>query len=446
RTLFQVMSTGHTTYTTFHADNVGEVLKRFTTEPINVSKTLFTALDLVSVQSQTRVRGQKVRRNRSITEINRYDPENDEINVNDVFQWEPEDDTYRQTADSSTLQDIKFDRGWTQQELDAELQERRVLLAYLIKEGLNEYAQVAATAQAYINDPETILTLVANDQLPAALEDLRGMESVLIDVDPKKEEMVPRPDPTEQVLDEAEAILEEARSEGGVLAEYEGKTTESLAMALSPEAAEQDVVADARDLDAADLEAAIERVTDTDLESAVERVADVEPAEPTERVPDDLDPAVERVEDSTDDHDDGFGSFEPAAPPDDAEDETGADGADSDSGAGTETKSDDEGAESGGDADSGGESDVGSSGSDSDADGDATADAGGEGTTVGDDGAAETESGAPDGGRTEGEQDEDAAGDADAGADERTGTADGEVSDGRASGGESTAEREGGGE
>lgn len=32
RTLFQVMSTGHTTYTTFHADSVGEVIKRFTTE------------------------------------------------------------------------------------------------------------------------------------------------------------------------------------------------------------------------------------------------------------------------------------------------------------------------------------------------------------------------------------------------------------------------------
>ncbi|MGM0718118.1 MAG: ATPase, T2SS/T4P/T4SS family, partial [Halobacteriota archaeon] len=54
RTLFQVMSTGHTTLTTFHADSVGEVIKRFTTEPINVSKTMFTALDLVSIQTQTR--------------------------------------------------------------------------------------------------------------------------------------------------------------------------------------------------------------------------------------------------------------------------------------------------------------------------------------------------------------------------------------------------------
>ncbi|WP_418771531.1 ATPase, T2SS/T4P/T4SS family [Halobacterium yunchengense] len=317
RTLFQVMSTGHTTYTTFHADNVGEVLKRFTTEPINVSKTLFTALDLVSVQSQTRVRGRKVRRNRSITEINRYDPENDEINVNDVFQWEPEDDAYRQTADSSTLEEIKFDRGWTDRELDRELQERRVLLAYLIREGLNEYAQVAATAQAYINDPETILTLVANDDLEAALEDLRGMESVLIDVDPEKEEMVPRPDPSEDGLAEADGILEAARGEDGVLAEYEGESVDSLALALAPDAADRDVVAEPRDLDAMDLEAAIERVTGESLperaSTDTERGDGLHAADP---LPDDLEPAVEPVDDVDDD---GFGSFEPAKPVEEAD-------------------------------------------------------------------------------------------------------------------------------
>jgi flagellar protein FlaI len=307
RTLFQVMSTGHTTYTTFHADNVGEVLKRFTTEPINVSKTLFTALDLVSVQSQTRVRGQKVRRNRSITEINRYDPENDEINVNDVFQWEPEDDSYRQTADSSTLEDIKFDRGWTQMELDRQLQERRVLLAYLIEQGLNEYAQVAATAQAYINDPETILTLVANGRLEDALEDLRGMESVLIDVDPDKEAMVPRPDPSESVLEEAENILETAREDGGVLAEFEGESADSLATALTPDAADEDVVADTRGLDADDLEAAIEEVTDAEFAPGSER-SDAERERTDPFAGDDLEPAIEPVSDA-----DGFGAFEPAA-------------------------------------------------------------------------------------------------------------------------------------
>ncbi|PSQ35463.1 secretion system protein, partial [Halobacteriales archaeon SW_12_69_24] len=136
RTLFQVMSTGHTTLTTFHADSVGEVIKRFTTDPINVSKTMFTALDLVSIQTQTRVQGNKVRRNKSLTEINHYDPENDEINVQDVYQWQAETDEYLQMGESNTLDEIQFDRGWTRERLEREVFIRKLVLAYLVKQGL----------------------------------------------------------------------------------------------------------------------------------------------------------------------------------------------------------------------------------------------------------------------------------------------------------------------
>ena len=213
RTLFQVMSTGHTTYTTFHADSVGEVLKRFTTDPINVSKTMFTALDLVSIQTSTRVQGDKVRRNKSLTEINHYDAENDEINVQDVYQWQAEGDEFLKMGSSNTLEDIKFDRGWTHAELDEELFKRRVVLAYLIDRGLNTYTQVAATLQAFINDEATILALMARDELERSLEDLREMESVKIDVDPEKEEMVPRPTPGEGVLEVCAKILSRAEDE-----------------------------------------------------------------------------------------------------------------------------------------------------------------------------------------------------------------------------------------
>ncbi len=210
RTLFQVMSTGHTTLTTFHADSVGEVIKRFTTEPISVSKTMFTALDLVSIQTQTRIRDRKVRRNKSITEINHYDPENDEINVQDVFQWQAETDQFLRMGDSNTLDSIAFDRGWSRNRLDEEIFTRELVLAYLIHEGLNTYTQVAATLQAFINDEETILSLIATDDLERSLEDLREMESVEIDIDPEKEAMVPRPDPSEEMLEETANILEKA--------------------------------------------------------------------------------------------------------------------------------------------------------------------------------------------------------------------------------------------
>ena len=208
RTLFQVMSTGHTTYTTFHADSVGEVLKRFTTDPINVSKTMFTALDLVSIQTQTRIQGRKVRRSKVLTEINHYDTENDEINVQDIYQWEAESDEFFELGSSNVLEEIRFDRGWSTDRLQRELHLRKLVLSYLIDQGLSEYAEVAATVQAFINDPETVLSLIASDQLEESLNELREMESVIIDIDQAVEDLVPRPEPPEDVQEQVDAVLE----------------------------------------------------------------------------------------------------------------------------------------------------------------------------------------------------------------------------------------------
>ncbi len=237
RTLFQVMSTGHTTLTTFHADSVGEVIKRFTTDPINVSKTMFTALDLVSIQTQTRVGGRKVRRNRGLTDVNYYDPEDDEINVQDVFEWRAETDEFDQLTRSNKLAEIKFDRGWDDDRLERELFERKVVLAYLIDNDLNEYADVAATIQAFINDPDTILALIARDQLDSSLADLRGMESVMIDVEPEKEALVPRPDSCETATTDVQSVL--SRAAETLLPAYETKEPSPLVSAL-PDASSVD--------------------------------------------------------------------------------------------------------------------------------------------------------------------------------------------------------------
>ncbi|WP_049888375.1 ATPase, T2SS/T4P/T4SS family [Natrinema sp. J7-2] len=262
RTLFQVMSTGHTTYTTFHADSVDEVLKRFTTDPINVSKTMFTALDLVSIQTQTRVQGRKVRRNKSLTEINHYEAEHDEINVQDVYQWQAETDEFLKMGDSNTLETIQFDRGWSREKLEDELFKREVILAYLIKNGLNTYAQVAATVQAFINDPETILTLIANGQLEDSLEDLREMESVLIDVDPEKEELVPRPDATSETYNLSTDILE--RAEESLFEEFRGEVPSGLASSLGDVEAESTIEVDRADSDEFEFGGEIDETVDED--------------------------------------------------------------------------------------------------------------------------------------------------------------------------------------
>jgi flagellar protein FlaI len=202
---------------------------------------MFTALDLVSIQTSTRVEGNKVRRNKVLTEINHYDAENDEINVQDVYQWQAETDEFLKMGTSNTLEGIQFDRGWERERLDLELFKRRVVLAYLIDRDLNTYTQVAATFQAFINDQDTILALIARDTLEDRLEDLREMESVLIDIEQEKEEMVPRPETGENVGQLAEEILAEAREE--LLPEYEDMEIEGLESALAVVEDEEDVVA-----------------------------------------------------------------------------------------------------------------------------------------------------------------------------------------------------------
>ncbi len=110
---------------------------------------------------------------------------------------------------------------------------------------LNTYAEVAATVQAFINDPDTILTLIANGQLEDSLNDLREMESVLIDVDQEKEELVPRPSATSETYNLSMDILE--RAEESLFDEYRGKVPSGLASALGDVEAEETVEVESDD-------------------------------------------------------------------------------------------------------------------------------------------------------------------------------------------------------
>jgi flagellar protein FlaI len=103
------------------------------------------------------------------------------------------------------------------------------VLAYLIEQGLNTYTEVAATVQAFINDPDSILAIISQNRLERSLEDLREMESVKIDIDPDKEELVPRPDPPEELLGETGQVLDRAEP---MLDNYRQVDTTDLVSAL----------------------------------------------------------------------------------------------------------------------------------------------------------------------------------------------------------------------
>jgi flagellar protein FlaI len=212
QTLFQLMNTGHTTYTTFHANKPREVVRRFTTDPITVAPSMFEALDIITLQETVDMGGRRVRRGREIVEINEYNATTNQFSMNDAFRWDRETDTFNQKGKSSILREIQNENAMSDQELREEWNRRRLVLAYLVDKNINTYAGVAATLQGYMSAKDTMLALISDDKLRERIAALHQMKTIDIDADPEKEALIPRPLTPGEVKKNAENILDETQS------------------------------------------------------------------------------------------------------------------------------------------------------------------------------------------------------------------------------------------
>jgi flagellar protein FlaI len=155
-TLFQAMNTGHTTFSTMHADSIETVINRLENEPINVPRPMIQSLDLLLVQTLTRVDEERVRRSKTIGEIGGIDQRTGELDYSNAFSWNAETDEIAK-RDSTLLDDIRRDRGWTQTRLKRELRNRERFLRFLHERGVNDYRQFTALVNEYYAKPEEVM-------------------------------------------------------------------------------------------------------------------------------------------------------------------------------------------------------------------------------------------------------------------------------------------------
>jgi flagellar protein FlaI len=162
-TLFQAMSTGHVTYSTIHADSVASVVHRLENPPINVPRNMLSALDLVSVQIQSRIGGQRIRRMKQLIEILDIDPRTNELITNEVFKWHAVSDEIRYSGKSFVLEEIMEERGWNEARMREELKRRQELLEWMRVKMIRHYRDVAKMLISYYRDPESVMELVRSD-------------------------------------------------------------------------------------------------------------------------------------------------------------------------------------------------------------------------------------------------------------------------------------------
>ena len=162
-TLFQAMNTGHTTYSTMHADSVRTTINRLENEPINVPRAMVQSLDVLCVQQLTRLEGERVRRNKSVAEIEGIDQRTGELDYSTAFTWDADEDTFNSSG-SEVLKEIRDDEGWSQGELLSELRDRRRVLRYLWDRGVTDYRRFTAMINEYYADSETVMTMIEEDE------------------------------------------------------------------------------------------------------------------------------------------------------------------------------------------------------------------------------------------------------------------------------------------
>ncbi|HVP95010.1 MAG TPA: type II/IV secretion system ATPase subunit [Methanoregulaceae archaeon] len=163
QTLFQAMSTGHVTYSTIHADSVASVVHRIENPPLDVPRNMLSALDLVCVQVQARVGGQRIRRNKQIIEILDIDPRTNELITNEVFKWRQATDEIQYSGKSFILEEIMEERGWTEERIREELKRRQEVLEWMRLKKIRHFRDVSNILVSYFRDPEAVIQKVRAD-------------------------------------------------------------------------------------------------------------------------------------------------------------------------------------------------------------------------------------------------------------------------------------------
>jgi len=155
--LFQAMATGHATYSTVHADSAKSLIHRLEGKPIEIPRIMLQALDIVSIQITTRVKGKRVRRCKQIIEIIDIDPTTKEILTNEVFRWDPIEDKYIYTGKSYILEGIRVRWDMDKDQISEEVRRRTEVLEWMCNNNVRSFKEVAKVISRYTENQDDFM-------------------------------------------------------------------------------------------------------------------------------------------------------------------------------------------------------------------------------------------------------------------------------------------------
>jgi flagellar protein FlaI len=169
-TMFQAMATGHTTYSTMHADSVKGMVNRLENPPINCPRILLTALRNVIIQIHARVGMDMVRRIKQLIEIVGFEPETNELITNTVYEWDQGKDQFIFKGHSFLFDKIMEMKNLTHEAMMEEFYRRVDVIKYMVAKNLEDYRDIWKLIKAYYRDPQATAAIVRSELAAMGIE------------------------------------------------------------------------------------------------------------------------------------------------------------------------------------------------------------------------------------------------------------------------------------
>ncbi|MCX6820859.1 MAG: ATPase, T2SS/T4P/T4SS family [Candidatus Aenigmarchaeota archaeon] len=168
--MFQGMSSGHPSMSTFHGGSVDSVVKRLTTPPIDLSPTLIESLNVIAVMVHAREKGKSARRMKEVTEIISVDPKTAEVKTNVVFTWDPVADRFLQLNTSIMVRKLVEAKGGSAEDAAKEIKQRTRVLEWMRAQGITDFAEVTKIINRYYKEPKVLMAQIGAFQTPKDAE------------------------------------------------------------------------------------------------------------------------------------------------------------------------------------------------------------------------------------------------------------------------------------
>ncbi|MBR3140010.1 MAG: CpaF family protein [Methanobrevibacter sp.] len=163
-TLFTALNTGHSGFGTLHSNDARETITRLTNPPMSVPKIMVQAIDFIIMQNRIYTpSGVSYRRISEVAEI--VGIEEGTVQLNKIFQWNPERDTIDNISiTSKTLTQIANLSGNSINDLYREIENREHVLNHMVQKNIRSVNDVNNVLELYYNSPDKVLEQIMSNR------------------------------------------------------------------------------------------------------------------------------------------------------------------------------------------------------------------------------------------------------------------------------------------